>query len=52
MENRDFDKRAEELAVRIEERISDGEAFIADLPDFKPRSERSKKLRQQTRNGK
>jgi hypothetical protein len=51
MSSNDFDERASQLAVEIEQAIEEGEEFLEQLPEFAPRSQRSRKMQQAIQNG-
>ena len=41
--NNDLEKEIQELAISIEEAIEQNEEMLHDLPEFEPRSSRSRK---------
>lgn len=49
MSGNDFHAELDHLARKVEEKIAEGEAKIEEIPDFEPRSERSKQIRRVTR---
>lgn len=44
MTNNDLDEDIDQLAVEVEQKIEETRQFIDDLPEFAPRSDRSRKL--------
>lgn len=50
MTNNELDDEIDELAIKIEKKIIENRKRIEALPEFAPRSKRSKKLRKQVTN--
>jgi hypothetical protein len=44
MTNNDLNEEIEQLAIEVKQRIEETESFLNGLPEFAPRSNRSKKL--------
>lgn len=44
MTNNDLHDEIDQLAVEIEQKIEENREFLDDLPEFAPRSDRSRKL--------
>lgn len=44
MENHELEDEIDELALRIERKIAEGERFLEELPEFAPRSAESRKM--------
>jgi len=52
MEKDELDEEIDQLAVEIEQKIEETRAFLDDLPEFAPRSDRSRKMQRKVkRNG-
>jgi hypothetical protein len=47
MMDNDRQDEIDQLAVRVERKIAETQEFLDDLPEFAPRSDRSRKLQQQ-----
>jgi hypothetical protein len=50
MSNNDLEEEIDHLAAKVEQKIKEGRSFIDGLPDFTPRSRRSRKMRQTIKN--
>lgn len=46
----DLHDEIDDLAADIERKIAEGEAFISQLPDFSPRSQRSRGFEKASKN--
>lgn len=44
MPNHDLDEEIDQLAVKVEQKIAETQEFLDGLPEFAPRSQRSRKL--------